>query len=206
GTAAAPKLRTRPRGSEDDKVQKQALADVEELNRLVTAAVKKKLADREHIVKFARALTAEPEEAAFALKELAWYRGLAAPPLVDELRLAQGDERRALRRALTKLPDVVPPLVAALDSGDADLVTDVLGILKDRGAKEVVPHLWYPSASPALPERVRARATEVLAYFLDAPASKLPPAKVALTREAERYYLHQVPFADPDKVVIWRWE
>jgi hypothetical protein len=69
-----------------------------------------------------------------------------------------------------------------------------------------VPHLWYLSAAPGYPDRVRARAQEVLAYFLDVPASKLPLAKVMLTREAERYYRHQVPFADPDKVVIWRWE
>ena len=36
--------------------------------------------------------------------------------------------------------------------------------------------------------------------------SNLPPAKVALTREAERYYQHRVPFADPNAVTIWRWD
>jgi hypothetical protein len=206
GMAAFLKLRTLPRWSEDKKLNDQALADVEELNRLVVAAVKKKLADRERVVKYVRALTSEPEEVAFAMRELAWYRGLVVPPLVDELRRAEGDDRRALLRALRKLPDVVPPLVAALDSNDPNLVSDVLGVLKDRGAKEAVPHLWYVSASPTYPERVRARAAEVLAYLLDVPASKLPPAKLELTRQAERYYRHQVPFVDPEKVVVWRWE
>jgi CheY-like chemotaxis protein len=218
GMAAFLKLRTlppfldrdqkRPRWSENPKVQQQALDDIEQLINLVTAAVKKKLADRERIVKYVQALTADPEEAAFALKQLYPYRALAVPPLIDELRAARTDEDRlALRNALRKLPpDVIPPLVAALDSDDANLILDVLTVFVQRGAKETVPYLWYLSVSPAHPETVRAKATAALVFFLDVPASKLPPAKLALTREAERYYQHQVAFPDPKAVVIWRWE
>ena len=217
GLAAFLKLRTLPplrergqdvpRWSDDPKVQKQTLDDIEQLIKLVTAAVKKKLADRERIIKWVRALNSAPEEAAFALKELYAYRALAVPPLIDELRVAQDDDRRTLRKALVKLSaDVVPPLVAALDSNDPDLIVDVIGVFMHRAAKETVPNLWYLSASPTHSERVRAKATAALAYFLDVPVSKLPPAKVALTREAERYYQHQVAFPDPRGVVVWRWD
>jgi hypothetical protein len=208
GTAAFMKLRTIRRWSDKDAEQKQALDDVEELNRLVVAAVKKKLADRDRIVKLVRALNAEPEEATFAFKELYPYRGAVVPVLIDEMKpLPAGDERRKLKRALTRFaPDVVPPLVAALDSNDTDLIIDVIGVLMDRRAREVVPYLWYLSASPDHSERVHEKATEALAFLLDVPRSKLPPAKVALAREAERYRQHQVPFLDPAAVLVWRWD
>ena len=53
---------------------------------------------------------------------------------------------------------------------------------------------------------MRQKATRILADFLDVPASDLPPAKVALTRLAERYYQHKVLFADPNAVAVWRWD
>src|SRR5260370_29096829 len=84
GMAAFLKLRTLPplrergqdvpRWSEDPKIQKQTLDDIETLITLMTDAVKRKLADRDRIVKWVRALNSEPEEAAFALMELYSYR------------------------------------------------------------------------------------------------------------------------------------
>ncbi len=68
-----------------------------------------------------------------------------------------------------------------------------------------VPFLWRLAGSNQ-PEAVRRRATRLLSDFLGVDESNLPPAKVALTREAERYYQHRVPFADPNAVTIWRWD
>ena len=36
--------------------------------------------------------------------------------------------------------------------------------------------------------------------------AQLPPAKGELTRLAERYYRHEVPFGDPKAVTVWRWD
>lgn len=218
GMAAFLKLRTLPplrdhgqvvpRWSEDPKLQQQTLDDIEILIKGVTDTIKRKLADRDRIIKFVRALKGEPEEASFALKQLSAYGALVVPPLIEELRASpDADTRRILRRALIKLPaEVVPPLVAALDSNDPELIPDVIRVFKERGAKEVVPYLWYLSAAPEQPERVRKAATDVLVYFLDIPASKLPLPTVALTREAERYFHHQVAFVDPTAVKVWRWD
>ncbi len=42
--------------------------------------------------------------------------------------------------------------------------------------------------------------------FLATPVSRLLPAKAALTREAEKYYQHEVKFGDPRAVEVWRWD
>ncbi len=59
---------------------------------------------------------------------------------------------------------------------------------------------------PDQPDDVRRRATRVLADFLEVDPTNLPPARLALTRLAERYYQHKVPFANPAEAAVWRWD
>jgi CheY-like chemotaxis protein len=207
GMAPILRLRNVRKWSDDPKANEQALADVEELVGRVTAAVKNVRGDPKRLRQFVDNLTATPEEATYALRELYRAGAAAVPPLVDSLRAASGAERRAYLRALERLgPDTVAPLAAALDSNDAPLKLDLLEVFRKRAAREVVPDLWFLSASPSETEAVRRGATDLLAALTDTPASKLPPAKAALTREAERYYRHQVRFADPERVTVWRWD
>ena len=70
---------------------------------------------------------------------------------------------------------------------------------------DAVPYLWRLTTE-GQPEAVRQKATRILADFLNMPPSKLLPAKIALTRLAERYYQHKVLFADPKAVAVWRWD
>ena len=67
------RLRNIPKWSDDPKIDKAARTDVEELIKLVTAAVKTQLSNREQIVKWIKALNDSPPEAAFALQELFKY-------------------------------------------------------------------------------------------------------------------------------------
>jgi CheY-like chemotaxis protein len=181
--------------------------DAEALIASITAAVKKVRGDPKRIAGLIGLLTASPEEGAFALRELYKSGAAAVPQLIEALRTASGGDRSALLDALRRLgTDAVPPMLAALGSDDAQLKIDLLDILGQRVSREAVPDLWFLSASPAQPELVRRKATALLAAFLDTPASRLPLARAALTREAERYYRHEVLFPDPRAVTIWRWD
>ncbi|MFQ3592270.1 MAG: hypothetical protein SNJ82_03655, partial [Gemmataceae bacterium] len=53
---------------------------------------------------------------------------------------------------------------------------------------------------------VRQRAKELYSAFTETPVDRLPPAKVLLTREAERYARGEIAFADPKAVTVWRWD
>ena len=97
------------------------------------------------------------------------------------------------------------PCTPSLDSDIPILQLDILDVLRKRGAVGAVPYLWRLTG-PDQPENVRRRATRVLADFLDVDPTNLPPAPLALTRLAERYYEHKVPFANPKEVTVWRWD
>src|SRR5439155_22175183 len=110
---------------------------------------------------------------------------------------------------------IVPPLLAALDVDDPDVRRELIDILAERTETTATPYLWYLAASPKQPATVRDRATRVLATFLGVKtdrvplaqiAVQLPPAKVELTREAERYYQHKVRFPALSTVAVWRWD
>lgn len=185
----------------------RADGDVETLVATVTAAVKRVRGDPKRIAALIGELSASPEENAYALKELYKSGALAVPALIDSLRAANGADRLPLLDALRRMSsDAVPPMVAALDSDDALLKTELLDVLRERLARQAVPNLWYLAASTNEPDVVRSKATEMLSSFLDTPASRLPAAKVALTKEAERYYRHAVTFPNPDAVTVWRWD
>ena len=207
GMSAFLRLLTVPQWSKDPKLNEQAKKDAQELLDRASAALKKVVGDPARINKFIHNLNGDPEERAYALKELYRSGELAVPHLIDALRTADAEERLAILSALPKLGrGTLPPLFAALDSDDPELRADLIDVFQQRRAKEAVPHLWYLSAAPRQPDRVRQKATAALAALLDTEPSRLPPAKLALTREAERYYKHQVPFTDPQAVKVWRWD
>src|SRR5262249_3363006 len=103
-------------------------------------------------------------------------------------------------------PETLPPILAAMDSNDPQLILDIINVCRLRGAAAIVPELWYISAAKSAPEVVRIEAAKALGYFLGVDPSKLPPAKVALTREAERYYNHEARWPNPEAVTVWRWD
>jgi CheY-like chemotaxis protein len=205
------KLRNIANWSEDPNPQKAAAADkaaksdVEELIKLVTAAVKNQLSNRDQIRQWIKALNASPEEAVYALQELYKYKAAAAPLLIDEIRRTPGGDRAAYLDALRRLSnEVVAPMIAALDSKDTSLVLDLLDILQRRNARSAVPDLWFLTEDPSRPESVHKKAREVLAALRDVPITTLPGAVPMLTQEADRYYQHKVKLTDP--TTVWRWD
>lgn len=206
GMVAFLRLRNIPKWSDDPAVQKQAEKDVEELIKQVTAAVKKHLADPKRITKYVKNLLATQEERDFAVRELYRSGATVVPYLIDELRANPGPEKLNILQALRRLSrEVVPPMIAALDSNIPDIQADLIDVFVQRRAVEAVPFLWFLAGSDTHTPTVRQKASKALASFLSVPESTLLPAKVALTREAEKYYQHQVPFADPKAVPVWRW-
>jgi CheY-like chemotaxis protein len=207
GMAAFLRLRNVPKWSDDAKVDAQAKKDVDELITRVSNAVRATLNDPARIKRYVQNLLAGPEEYAYAIKELYRPGASAVPYLLEELRNATGSDRLTLLKALRQLgPDTLAPLAAALDSNDVQLKLDLLGIFKARAATAVIPDLYFLIGSTNQPEAVRRKAAETLAYLLDVPVTRLPSPKVALTQEADRYYRHQVPFANPNSVTVWRWD
>ncbi|HEY7426515.1 MAG TPA: hypothetical protein VH682_19935 [Gemmataceae bacterium] len=211
GVSAFLRLRNVPKWSDNAKVNKEAVNNVEQLIKRVTDAVSKVRRDPARIQGYLKNLNASPEESAYALKELAKSGAAAVPYLIDALKEADAAERVRLLDALRQLgPDIIEPMAAALDSNIPQLQIDLIRIFRQRYSRQVVekvvPYLWFLSASPSQPDEVRREATSALAYFLETPAGKLPPAKSELTRLAERYYLHRVKFSNPAAVTVWRWD
>ncbi len=215
GIGAFLRLRNIRRWSDDPKVNQEALANVEQLITRVTDAVTKVRRDPTRIQGYIKNLTASPEENAYALRELAKSGAFVVPYLIDALRQASPEERVRYLDALERLgTDTIAPMVAALDSNDSNLQVDLIRIFRKRFSantvrlirREVVPNLWFVASSPSVSDEVRRHATAALSFFLETPADKLLPARVELTRLAEAYYLHRIPFANPNAVTVWRWD
>ncbi len=216
GISAFIKLRLIPRWDDDPRVNAQAFKDVETLITRVSDAVRKIITDPKRIAALVQNLSGEPDGYRYAVRELYKAGAVVVPPLITELRGKLGAQRRPLLDALAELgPDTVPPLLAALDIKDDDLRVDLIRairkrkdflMLRQRGM-DPAPFLW-PLAAPNEPSpNVRRTALDALTVLYEAgDASQLPQAKVALTREAEKYYQHKVRFPDAQKVAIWRWD
>jgi hypothetical protein len=202
------RLRYIRKWDEDAKLNKQAVANVEKLIQDTTTALEKHLSDKERITKFVKNLASgEPEERAFALKELYRSGARMIPAFVDRLRDAKDDERVNLTTTLPKLgEDTIPPLVAALGIDDRVLRTDIIEDFEKRAERGTVPFLWYFAGSDRVAAEVRSKAREAIAYLLRTTPEQLPAAKVMLTEEAEKYYKHQVAFPNPGRVTVWRWD
>lgn len=192
-------------------------ADAKALVERVDAVVQKHLSDPKRLDALIKNLNATPEERSYAIAQLRRSGAAAMPALVDALvRATDSGERAAIVSALPKLDrSVVPPLLAALDVDDPNVRSELIGVLSERAETAAIPALSYLAASAKQPATVRDRAARVLASFLGFKADrlppaevavKLPPAKVELTNEAERYYQHGVKFPATEAVPVWRWD
>jgi DNA-binding response OmpR family regulator len=184
-------------------------ADAKNLIDRVNTVVQGHLGDRRRLDALIQNLAASPEERAYSIAQLHRSGALAIPALIDALIATANDPgaHSAILSALPKLGKAtLPPLLAALDVDDGALRAELLEAVRAFRDASAVPYLWYYSASPKQTELVRRRATEALDEILHRSPQDLPPAKQALTQEAERYYQHQVSFADPAGVTIWRWD
>jgi hypothetical protein len=201
--------------SEIPGFQKEAEKNVDLLIQRVTAALDKHLSDPKRINKFIQNLDAEtPEERAYAFVQLDRSRARAASYLIETLERTKFNQALYGRivEAMVRLnPEIVPAFLEALkarnvkDAQAPELRSTLIDIVRRRADKRAIPYLWHLSSSPIYPPEIQAKAKATLAVLLKTPVEELPPAKMALTELAERYYQHKVKFADPKGIKIWPW-
>ncbi len=196
----------------DAKLNEQARKDSVALLQKVQDAIRKRAKDEGYIKGLIAQLRAETEEErTYAVREIVRVGATTVPYLLDEYARTRNDgERIWLRRVLDRMgPTAAGPLLAGLD-GYSDkpvvkmMILDLLRRRHAAAARQVIPFLWYVMANRGEDGLVRKHAAELLADLQEVPVSKLTPAKVALTREAERYLNHDVRFVEP--ILVWRWD
>ena len=205
------RLRLVAKWSDDAKENKQAKADAQELVERTTAANRTRLSDPARMRELVSKLLGTPEEKTYGLVELYKTGALAVPYLVEAyIGTTDSAARLAYRKGLENLSsDALAPMLATLESNATLLKLDLLAIVRKRYVRyraDIVPHLLYVSASPKQPEDVRNKARAILAEFLEIEESRLPPAKFALTREAEKFLDKKIAFGNPATVAVWRWD
>jgi hypothetical protein len=214
GLSSFLKLQTIRKWSGIPSFQEEADKNVKTLIDRVTAALEKYLSDPERINKFIKKLDAGTvEERAYAFVQIKRSRERAVPYLVETLRTGVGTplHGRVVEAMLKLDPEIVPPLLETLkaanlkDAEDLDLRMTILDIVKRRADKRALPYLWHLSSAARYPDQIKRKARDVLAYFLETEPSRLPPAKVALTEMAEKYYQHKVRFFPGRPVRLWPW-
>ena len=223
GLTAFLRLRNVERWSRNKEVEKEARANVETLIGKVSLALKNQLTDPVRITKFAKNLSATPEEAAFALKELTRSGVDAIPILVELLR---GNQPTAQRAAiLDALPyfdiAVVPALIASLDAPEATIKLELLDSLRkrddylsfsSRAETDLMPYLWYFSAPiDKNPEALRKKAKEMLIGLLDRdPAAEriveFRQPQYRLTELSKTFLDHKARFGTPEQSSVWKWD
>jgi DNA-binding response OmpR family regulator len=124
--------------------------------------------------------------------------------MVEALLKGTEQDRSNIIYALQRMDrNIVPPLLAALDMEDPKVKSEIVGILERRAETAAVPFLWHLAASEKNPDYLRTSARNALAVLRG--EKSLPPAKEMLTKEAEKYFQHQVRFPDSE-VTVWRWD
>ncbi|HMF16576.1 MAG TPA: hypothetical protein VKE98_05180, partial [Gemmataceae bacterium] len=201
------KFQTIKKWSDHPPFQKEAEKNVDLLIQRVTAALDKHLSDPKRIEKFIKNLDAEtPEERAYALVQLDRSRARAASYLIHTLETTKFDAPlygRIVEAMVRMNREIVPAFLEALkarniaDAKAPELRLTLLDIVRRRADKRAIPYLWHLSSAPIYPPEIQAKAKATLAFLLEVPVQELPPAKMALAELAEKYYQHQVKFADP---------
>src|SRR5205807_1710223 len=67
------------------------------------------------------------------------------------------------------------------------------------------PTLFHLAASPRVNPVVRRQAADLLAKILARDPGRLPSAKAALVRAAERFWNHEARFDGGQTATVWRW-
>lgn len=201
------------RWSDNATFQKEAEVNVKSFFDRLNAVVDRKLSDADRINKFIKQLDAEtPEERTFAFVQLNRSRERAVPYLIEKLQETVGTplQHRIVEAMVNLDPETVPAYLEVLkardgkDAREQDLRLTLLRILRRRGDDRVVPYLWHLSASKSYPPLIRETALAFLAEYLKVDKSVLPPAKLALVDQSNKYFNHQVKF--PERIRFWKWD
>lgn len=169
GVAQILKLRNVPRWNVNEKANAEAKANVEKLIDQVTKAVNTELKSEARVTRFVNALTGQPEEIAYAVKELR-RSGKAIVPVLAAILSGQPEDeaRSAIFRTVPLLgDDTVPGFVAYLSVATPADQIELISALQKRGdfremigsaLTDPVPTLLYLWGNPASPESLKTAA------------------------------------------------
>lgn len=210
GTTVFQQLRTVPRYSDDPATEKKIRADIEELNKLATAAVTKELYRPERVNKYIRNLGATYEEKVFAQQELKRTGEFAVPFMVQAIR--QNPDPDLYAGVLDTIPVLEAPTmaawVAALDGLAPDRQFGVLEALSRRrdaldlinfAQTDFTPHLWRVlAADPKLtPRNLRELALTLLNRFHPGIKADTKRPDAELLALASKFYYHKALYRGP---------
>jgi len=201
------KLRLVPVWSKDKILNDQAKKEADDLIQMAGAASLKKLQDPERIAKLIQQLQGNPEERAFAFKELYRSGAYSVPFLIADLAKQTIIEKTYILDALKRLgSEVEAPMIAALEGMPVSAQVDLIDVLVARGAIQAVPELWFVSSDPRRSEGLKNKAKLAISKLTNLELGALPEARKELLLLAENYYKGKVHFPDPARVQIWRWD
>lgn len=215
GLNAFLQLRLVPKWSDRKDIDTETRKAVEELIGRVAGALKAKLEDPVRIRLFVEKLLGEPEEVAFATRELQRAGAAAVPILIDFVRTNPTLERRsAVFGVLPRLPfTAVPPLAAALEIPDDRLRIDILDSLRNRAdfqnvkayaETDILADVWFFSdARSNLSGSLRDKARAYLA-LLTGRAVTGNRGEIELTEIAKKFLVHKGAFLGGADVVVWK--
>jgi hypothetical protein len=144
-----------------------------------------------------------------ALEQLALGGDAVVNPLLAILAdPARAAEHAALRLALVQLGSPVElPLIAALDSRDESLRTQVIAVLARMGSPHAAMFLVRPALDPASPKQTRELAHAALKR-LQGATPDLYEGTHYLAGQVDRLLKGDLPFESDqnDRVTLWNWD
>lgn len=131
----------------------------------MNAAFGRFAADTTRIDRLIGELGAAPSVRDAAILQLRSGGAQVVPRLVERIGNVKDDTTRELLiYTLTRLgADVVPPVLAVLESSDDNLKTAALEVLGRVGTRDTAVHMWYFAVDAAQPPGVRVAAAEAVA-------------------------------------------
>jgi CheY-like chemotaxis protein len=224
GNSVFQQLRTVPRWSDDDKVDKKAKENVEALIARGKQVTEAKLRTPERVNKYIRNLGASYEERVFAEMELKRTGDYVVPFMVEALR--SGPERQleeGIVGAIAKLePPSVAGWIAALDALPPEQQYQVIAAVVSRrdvmdlrtaAQTDYTPYLWRMADRKDVNPSLARYALSVLDAIHGGTAQKRKP-EAELVAAARTFYDHKARFAStrtnadgsPARVSVWVWD
>lgn len=175
----------------------------------IIAAARRHDTDPDRLAGYVKMLTKTPSEQVLAAQGLRAGGPAAVPTILKALQdpsLEEAD-RASIIRNLGKLgTPAVPPLLAAVESPDADLAAAAARAIGQIGDRRAVPLLTAMVFAGPADVKVKTAAARAIESITGRPfqSQPKPPARL-LADEARRYQAHQMKFPG-DPVTLWSWD
>jgi hypothetical protein len=184
--------------------------EARQLNEAVLSAVTRHVRDPARLSGLVQQLQSPESETRYqALVELRRAGSSAVAPLMSVLSDPnRAPEHANARAALVELRSAaVDPLIAQIESGEARLAVEAIGILADIGAGKAILYLQAPYASDESPPEVRRAAGKALLKLTGRTPSRQEAVEL-LARRADEHLAgrHRLSEDVEGQVELWVWD